>query len=479
MTTLPLRVRLTLWYTLALVVVLCVGGADVLWVQGRLGVRRVDRELDATIMTLGNVVRAELGEHAPPAAAAEEARATVAAPGRAVAILDATGAPLAATWSGLTLPTELRRPARAVTTTLETASGAWRLHVASTIFGTTRMTLVLATPLDDVRRERREVQQSMLIGIPIALLVALAGGLWLATMGLRPITDIAHQASALAPTGRERLAGQDRADEIGLLARAFNGLLGRLRAALGTQRQFMADASHELRTPVSIIRTAADVALSRDSRTPQEYREALEIIKSESERLSRLVADMLVLARADAGGYPLRVVDLYLDEIVADCVRTVEVLAAQRGVAVKSGRRADERSSRDDVAAGDVGDTSDIPYRGDEDLLRQLVLNVLTNAVQHTPAGGVVTAEVGQNGGDITIRIADTGSGIPAADRERIFDRFVQLDAARRGLGSGLGLPIARWIAEAHRGSLVLEDSGPNGSRFCVRLPAPSAEAWT
>jgi two-component system OmpR family sensor kinase len=462
MTRLSLRMRLTAWYTVALVVVLCVGGADVLWVQGQLGVRRVDRELDATTTTLANVIRAEIDEHAAPPAAAEEARATVAAPERAVAILDGRGVPLAATWNGLTLSPDLLDRQGASASTLETPTGAWRLHVRSEAFAGTPMTLVLASPLEDVRREQRQVAQAMVIGIPIALLVAVAGGLWLATIGLRPIADMARQASALAPTGSERLAGHDRTDEIGLLARAFNGLLGRLRATLGTQRQFMADASHELRTPVSIIRTAADVALNRDRRTAEEYRHTLGIIRSESERLSRLVADMLVLARADAGGYPLRLVDLYLDDIVSDCRRAVEVLAAQRGVTVRSGA------------------CPEVAFRGDEDLLRQLVVNVLTNAVQHTPAGGVVTTDVTQNGSEIAIRIADTGAGIPAADRERIFDRFVQLDAARRGIGTGLGLPIARWIAEAHRGSLVLEDSGPGGSRFCVRLPATAAaDAWT
>ena len=166
---------------------------------------------------------------------------------------------------------------------------------------------------------------------------------------------------------------------------------------------------------------------------------------------------MLVLARADAGGYPLRPVDLYLDEIVEDCRRAVEVLAAERGVTV----RADGRP--------------EVPFRGDEDLLRQLVLNVLQNAVQHTPAGGVVSIALTQNGGGIAIRVSDTGVGIPPSDRERIFDRFVQLDAARRGAGTGLGLPIARWIAEAHSGTLVLEESGPGGSRFCVNLPEQPA----
>jgi two-component system, OmpR family, sensor kinase len=160
-----------------------------------------------------------------------------------------------------------------------------------------------------------------------------------------------------------------------------------------------------------------------------------------------------VLARADAGGYPLRPVDLYLDEVIADCRRAVEVLAAERGVSIKSGTSADT------------------PFRGDEDLLRRLVLNVLQNALEHTPRGGSVVVEMVQEPGAVKVRIADTGTGIPSADRARVFDRFVQLDPARRGCGAGLGLPIARWIAEVHGGTLTLESSGPDGSTFCVTLP--------
>ncbi|MCU1383244.1 MAG: cusS [Acidobacteria bacterium] len=457
MRTLPLRARLTLWYTLALLLVLSLFGANVLWQQRRIGTRRVDRELDALTATLANVVQDELNEQDDLVTAATEATATVTAPGRALAILDAQGAVLGARWSGLDLRDQLAQTAAiAGARTLTAGATAWRVHATRRAFGDRTLVMLVASPVSDIMREQREVQEAMLVGIPIVLLLASAGGLWLATIGLRPITQMAGRAARIAPTGLEDLGETDRRDELGQLATAFNGLVARLRAALQTQRQFMADASHELRTPVSIVRATSDVMLSREHRDEAEYREAMTIVGGQSLRLGRLVEDMLVLARADAGGYPLRPVDLYLDEVVADCRRAVDVLATERGVAIRS------------------SGSPDIPFRGDEDLLRRLVLNVMQNAVQHTPSGGAVAVDIRQERDAVTIRVTDEGAGIPPGDQQRIFDRFVQLDAARRGEGTGLGLPIARWIAEAHHGSLVLERSGPNGTTFCVSLPTAS-----
>jgi len=296
----------------------------------------------------------------------------------------------------------------------------------------------------------------MLIGIPIVLILAGAGGFWLADVGLRPISRMAERAARIPPNGLEDLGESNRTDELGRLATAFNGLVARLRDALGTQRRFMADASHELRTPVSVIRSAADVMLSRERRDEAEYRDALAIVGGEARRLGILVEDMLVLARADAGGYPLRPVDLYLDELVLECQRTVDVVAAARGVHLA------------------VSTPPELLVRGDEDLLRRMILNVLQNAVQHTPEGQTVRVGIAADGGDITVRVRDRGPGIPVEDRQRIFDRFVQLDPSRRGSGTGLGLPIARWIAEAHGGTLDLDGSGPDGSTFVIVLPSPA-----
>jgi two-component system OmpR family sensor kinase len=457
MTPLSLRARLTLWYTLALLVVLCLFGANVLWQQRRIGTRRVDRELEALTTTLANVMQDELNEQDELVTAATESTATVNAPGRALAILDLQGRTLGARWSGLDLRQPWPEPDAAPSVrTVETSTGAWRVHARTHAFADRTLALLVASPMRDVLREQHEAEEAMVVGIPIVLLLAATGGLWLASIGLRPITDMARRAARIAPSGLEDLGHTDRTDELGQLAAAFNGLVARIRATLQTQRQFMADASHELRTPVSVVRATSDVMLSREHREEAEYREAMTSVGAQARRLGRLVEDMLVLARADAGGYPLRPVDLYLDEVVSDCRRASDVLAIERGVTIRS--------------AG----PADIPFRGDEDLLRRLVSNVLQNAVQHTPSGGAVAVNVTREPEAVRIRVTDQGPGIPAGDQRRIFDRFVQLDAARRGQGTGLGLPIARWIAEAHGGTLVLERSGPTGSTFCISFPATS-----
>jgi signal transduction histidine kinase len=395
------RLRVVAWYSLALVVVLGVFAVLVVWQQGRIGMLRVDRELDALAGTLENVLRDEMSETGDPVGAALEARTTLAAPGRPLAILDGDGRVLAAAWHGMDVrPDAFRTVRRPVT-------------IDGHAF-----VLVVAVPIDDTLREQHEARQAMLIGIPIVLLLAAVGGWWLASSG---------------------------------------PLVAQLREALRVQRQFMADASHELRTPVSVIQSAADITLARPDRDADEYRETIAIVATEAKRLSRLVDDMLVLARADAGGYPLHPVNLYLNDLVDECRRAVDVLARERGVTVRAAL------------------PSDVPLHGDENLLRRMLLNVVQNAVTHTKSGGAVTVEVTPTSRQVAIRVRDEGAGIADVDRARIFDRFVQLDAARRGAGAGLGLPIARWIAEAHGGSLELEDSRSTGSTFVIALPTAAS----
>jgi signal transduction histidine kinase len=216
----------------------------------------------------------------------------------------------------------------------------------------------------------------------------------------------------------------------------------------------MADASHDLRTPVSVVRTAADVTLSRDTRSEQEYRESLRIVGEQARRLSRMVEDMFLLARVDAGQRQVTPTEFYFDELVGECVRSSQLIAAEKHVEINS-----------EIAA-------DLSYSGDETLARHLVANLLDNAVRHAPADGRVWVSLAVSGSSLRLSVSDNGGGVAPEDRERIFDRFVKLDSARTGDGgAGLGLSIARWVAEAHGGTLALTESGSGRTTFEAQLP--------
>jgi heavy metal sensor kinase len=313
--------------------------------------------------------------------------------------------------------------------------------------------IVVARSTHPLNEDAELLRGVLLLGIPFAVIIAGVGGWWIARQGLQPITSLASQAGKMS--GREAGARLERPrgdDEVGRLADAFNALLGRLEQALTQQRQFMTDASHELRTPVSVVRSAAESALSRPTRSDEEYRETLAIVREQSQRLGRLVDDMFLLTRADAGARPLMPSRFYLDELIEECVRAARVLADPRGVSITSALAAD------------------VEIEADEDLIRRLIMNLLSNAVRHTPLGRRVAVALSSDGDHVDITVRDEGPGIPQADRDRIFERFVRLPTPGEAEGGGLGLPIARWIALAHNGTLELSETGPNGSVFRVRI---------
>jgi two-component system OmpR family sensor kinase len=347
---------------------------------------------------------------------------------------------------------------RELTTTLSTPIPS-RVVVRSRPPVPTGFTIVTAASWDELDTDRADLVRALLMLMPLALLVSASGAWWVAGRALRPAAAMAEEAQRLTEHSSGGRLTVGRADELGRLAAAFNGLVDRLESALAVRRQFLADASHELRTPVSVSRTAADVALSRPERTGDEYRDALKIVSEQMSHLGRIVSDMLTMARSDVADWPIAPVDFYFDELLAEAVRAMSVLSAARHVRI------------------DTTCPPDLQVRGDEGLLRQMLVNLLENAVRHTPSGGTVHATVTASTSGLTVAIEDTGGGIAAADRERIFERFVHVPAPGQqandeGGGTGLGLAIARRIARAHRGDLMLESTGPAGTRFAVTLPA-------
>jgi heavy metal sensor kinase len=428
--------------------------ASVLWLHARWGRAQFDAELASLGAETSRVIQEELSENGNLRKAVAEARESIDVPERAMAILDLSGQPIGAHWHGFQYEEPVVLPAAESITTVRTNGTAWRVLTRRESSRVGDYVILVAGPLDKLAR-----QQSLLarvLGIVTPLLILITGGMswWVTSSALAPMTSMATQADTLNSRSAEwRLPGATTNDELGSLARAFNRLLDRLSAVLRLQRQFMADASHELRTPVSVIQTAAEVTLQREARESWEYRDALTVISEQSTRLTQMVDDMLVLARADAGAYPLTPSLLYIDEMVAECVRAASVIATPRNVVLVTHLQ------------------PDVSMIGDDGLLRRLTMNLLDNAVRYTPAGGTVTVALASDRMFATIAFSDTGPGIPDADRERVFERFVRLDPSRsENSGAGLGLPIARWIAEEHGGTLTIEQNDHGGCRFVARL---------
>jgi heavy metal sensor kinase len=308
---------------------------------------------------------------------------------------------------------------------------------------------------DELVEDLAVLRRVTLLALPLVIVLAGLGGYWLASRSLAPLGWMAEQAHRITGSNlNTRLDIGNAAEELAVLSASFNELLSRLDLSFESMRRFVADASHELRTPLSIIRGEADVALSQE-RAAAEYRESLAIILDESRRLSRLVDDLLNLARADAGRLKLQSEEFYLNDLLAECCRSAQSLAAARGIALE------------------CRPAEDAPFRGDEELLRRLVMNLLDNAIRYTPPGGQVSAALEAQDSELRIRIADTGVGIAPDAAPHVFERFYRADIARsrQNGGFGLGLAIVKWIAESHHGEVALATHPGAGSTFTVTLP--------
>jgi two-component system OmpR family sensor kinase len=302
---------------------------------------------------------------------------------------------------------------------------------------------------------RRRFLLGMAAVLPIALVLAGGGGWMLARRALRPVdrmTESARRISAEHLTKRVDETGAG--DELDRLAQTLNAMLSRLDAAFQEMRQFTADASHELQTPLTILKGEMEVAL-RSPRSPEEYQRILKSALEEIDRIARLVEGLLLLARADAGVLRMdrRTVDLA--QLIEEVYGQTRILAEARSLKFR------------------LGPVEPISMQGDYAHLRRLLLNLVDNAVKYTPPDGRVTVSLESSGGWASLRVEDTGMGIPREDQARIFQRFYRSAEARsRGEGgAGLGLCIARSIAEAHGGRIEVESATGRGSTFTVLLP--------
>jgi heavy metal sensor kinase len=314
--------------------------------------------------------------------------------------------------------------------------------------------VVVVEPLHELIEQLESIRRLLYCGFAGTILIAGIGGFLLAKKSLASVIEMSEQAKRISAANlQERLKVLNPKDELGRLAAVFNELLSRLDESFEKMKSFMADASHELRTPLSIIRGEADVTLSKD-RDSKEYKESLIVIQEEAVRLSRIVEDLMSLARADAGQLPLRFGEFYINDVLEEVYRAMKVLADSKRIFLQ------------------LDQTEEISIRADEDLIQRLVMNLLDNAIKYSYPGDTVVVRLAGSGDNVNIVVSDNGIGIPAESIPYVFERFYRDDKTRSPqAGSGLGLAIAKWIVEAHRGSIHIVSKPGHGSNFIVRLP--------
>jgi signal transduction histidine kinase len=300
-------------------------------------------------------------------------------------------------------------------------------------------------------------------GSLLTILIALAGGFWLADRAMRPVKTITQTARTIGETDLSRRINSKSKDELGELANTFDAMLARLQAAFERQRQFVADASHELRTPLTIVNLETSRAIEA-RRSPQEYRHALSIIHSENDFMTNLVNDLLTLARMDAGQTTIEKKNLDLSDVVVDTLERLTPLATRNKVTLEAGNLPETR------------------ILGDRQYLLQMLSNLVENAIKYsTGENKRVWVETGASDGSAWVRVSDNGPGIAAEHIPHLFDRFYRVDKARTREtvsggdgsspnGSGLGLSIVQWIAQVHEGKVLVESKPGAGTSFEVRF---------
>jgi heavy metal sensor kinase len=333
-----------------------------------------------------------------------------------------------------------------------------RVLIATITIGFNTYSIQVVTDLRRSYETSAEILRIALWLAPLLLVASATGGYWLSSRALAPVDRMIESSRQISFTNlHRRLVVPRTGDELQRLSETLNQMIQRLETAYLSVVQFTGDASHELRTPVAFIRTTAEVALVQP-RTPESYRSALSAIHEESERITEIIEQLLILARADADRYALNLVQIDVREPVSHALSKILPLAAEKGVKLHAELPEDEAAVFGDAAS-----------------LLRLFLILLDNALKYTPEGGAVTVRISNDAGRISVAVRDSGIGIAESELDKIFDRFYQADKARSrdSGGSGLGLSIGRWIAEAHRAEIRVESKLHVGSQFTVWFLQP------
>jgi heavy metal sensor kinase len=443
--------RLTLWYSLVLLASLMLFGSGIWLVVSHSLRASLDDALTEHAKGVVTVLQSEAEPDKPSHLQEELTEYASATPGgNLMEVRDSRGQQLVAS---KTVAMDATANAFGVQVT---PSGRYRTFTTTASVNSEPYRVLVATPMDATEATLRRVRMLLLWSTPVLLLLASLGGYWISRLALAPVDEITRAARLIGIQSlSQRLIVPATGDEIQRLSETWNEMLVRLEAAVKRLSQFTADASHELRTPIALIRTTAELTLRRE-RSPETYREALRQVVLESERTARLVEDLLLLARADAGLPSLPLERMELTPLVRDVCQQGQVLAEARQLQIST----------------EIPDEP-VYVEANDPALRRMLLLLLDNAVKYTPSGGRITLSVDRGPSGATVVVRDTGIGIPETALPHVFERFYRVDESRNrdAGGTGLGLSIAKWIAERHHASLEAESVVGEGSVFRIRFP--------
>jgi heavy metal sensor kinase len=430
--------KLTLWYSAVLLAGLALFGGSIWVVVSHSLNAGIDETLAAQARGVATVLRTEYE------------------PGETAHLREELSEYAEATPEGRWI--EVRDPRGEVVVGGATAPGHYRKLASEITIQGEKFRIVVATPLEGTELTLGRLREVLLWAAPLVLLIGSLGGYWMSRRALAPVDAITRAARSIGIENlSERLQVPAAGDELARLADTWNGMLARLEGAVKRLTQFTADASHELRTPITLIRATAELTLRRE-RPVETYRQALREIIAESDRTAQLIDDLLLLARADAGLPGLAMDRVELTPLVRDVCEQGQILARERELEISA-------EAPEQAVYVDANDPA----------LRRLLLLLVDNAVKYTPAGGRITVSVGtETAGGATVTVRDTGIGIPDAALPHVFERFYRVDESRNreAGGAGLGLSIAQWIAERHHARLEAESVVGQGSAFRVRFPS-------
>ena len=461
MTSLPLRIRITAWYFAVLATGFSLFGVIAFYAMRGSIHETVDENLQDQIQGVRELIERTASRGRAELAHELDQDEEIRAGSDLLQVSDPAGNWIYRSRTMTQYGPAAPREARTSITTQQPNGVPLRVLTLPVQAGGETYIVQLAYPLDDFYEALDRFRRVLFLSSPLLLLLASAGGYWLSRRALAPVDQITREARSISAQNlSSRLVVPHTRDELQRLSETLNGMLERLEQAFRRITQFTADASHELRTPVALMRTRAEVVLRRP-RSEEEYRETLRQILEDLQRTSSLIENLMLLARADSGTEALQRTRINMVESVGEACLEGRTLAETKQI-----------SFLEELPESPVW------IEGESNSLRRLFLILLDNAVKYTPPQGRITVSLRSSDGCAVTEVRDTGIGIAAEDLPHIFERFFRADRARSREtgGAGLGLSIGQWIAQAHGGTIKAFSKPGEGSVFQVQIPLAGEE---